>query len=162
MEAISKEELDERVAIIKRFRALLAEERKKFETYLHALECHERSIENEDADSLLAHTELEQTIIEGISNMQKVIVPMSVLYNEKNKTEDGSCAAQDEIVSKLENDLSKLQKKVLLQNEKNRNLLRLHIARIQNQMQALRNPYRANKSVYAHTEKVGTLVEVQA
>lgn len=155
MSEISKEELDERVAIVKRFRSLLSAQRKKFETYLHALETHEHSIESEDADSLLAHTELEQTIIEGISNMQKVIVPMSVLYNEKNQT-------KDETVSKLEHDLKVLQNKVLVQNEKNRNLLRVHIANIQNQMRALRNPYRGNKSVYTHSEKVGSLVEVQA
>ena len=41
VENLSKEELDERVAILKRFRALLEQQRTKFREYLKVLESQE-------------------------------------------------------------------------------------------------------------------------
>ncbi|MBR3548799.1 MAG: flagellar biosynthesis protein FlgN, partial [Treponema sp.] len=80
VENLSKEELDERVAILKRFRALLEQQRTKFREYLKVLESQEKRINAEDAESLLAHTELEKRIVKGIASLQKVIVPMQDLY----------------------------------------------------------------------------------
>ena len=45
MEEISQAELDERVAILRKFRALLEQQRKKFQEYLAVLEKQEHSIE---------------------------------------------------------------------------------------------------------------------
>ena len=79
---ISKEELDERVAILKKFRMLLEQQRKKFQEYLKVLESQENKIAEEDSDSLIAHSELEAQIVQGIGSLQKVIVPMQELYNK--------------------------------------------------------------------------------
>ena len=62
MEEISQAELDERVAILRKFRALLEQQRKKFQEYLAVLEKQEHSIEEEDTEALVAHAELEQAI----------------------------------------------------------------------------------------------------
>ena len=79
-EILSQEELAERVAIVKRFRALLEKQRSRFQEYLRILEMQEDEIGGQNADALLAHSELENQIVEGIDSLQKVIVPMRKLY----------------------------------------------------------------------------------
>ena len=81
MAEITQEELNERVAILKRFRTLLEQQRGKFREYLDVLEKQHDSITTENTEALLAHTELEQQVVKNLANLQKVIVPMSKLYN---------------------------------------------------------------------------------
>ena len=78
---LSKEELDERIAILKRFRKLLEQQRNKFQEYLMVLESQEGRIEMEDGDSIAAHAELESQIVKNLASLQKVIVPMQGMYN---------------------------------------------------------------------------------
>ncbi|MBP3709836.1 MAG: flagellar biosynthesis protein FlgN [Treponema sp.] len=159
MAEISKQELDERIAILKRFRTLLMQQREKFREYLTVLEKQQDSIASENTEALLAHTELEQQVVKSIASMQKVIVPMAEMYTHVQQSVSPQEAATVESVQK---ELTSIQAKVLAQNEKNRNLLRVHIAQIQQQMKQLRNPYHGNKSVYAQKHAVGALVEVNA
>ena len=77
MAAISQEELEERVAVLHRFKTLLQQQRNKFQEYLTVLEKQQDSITSENPEKLLAHTELEQEIVRNISTLQKVT-------NEKN------------------------------------------------------------------------------
>ena len=156
MEQISERELEERVALLKKFRQLLQEQRDKFKEYLNVLEKQENSIATENADALLAHTELEQQVVSSIMNLQKVIVPMSDLY----KTRGGD--KRDESIVSLQNDLTSLQDKVLAQNKRNRDLLRSHIDSIRTQIAAFRNPYKNRRSVYAEKASAGNLVAIEA
>ena len=110
---ISPQELEERVALLKKFKSLLQEQRAKFREYLNVLEKQETSIESENPEALLAHTELEQQVVYNIMSLQKVIVPMSDLYAART----GSGKAEQSITD-LQNDLSDLQHKVLAQNAK--------------------------------------------
>lgn len=161
MAEISQEELAERVAIIKRFKALLVEQRGKFQEYLTVLEKQQDSITAENPDKLLAHTELEQQIVRNLSSLQKVIVPMKKLYN----TNSSADSVQEEAeIKKIQDDLSDLQMKVLKQNEINRDLLRVHIDKLRTQMDNFKNPYKNNRSVYAsaQNQRVATLVQVDA
>jgi hypothetical protein len=161
MAEISQEELAERVAIIKRFKALLVEQRGKFQEYLTVLEKQQDSITAENPDKLLAHTELEQQIVRNLSSLQKVIVPMKKLYS----TNSSADAAQEEAeIKKIQDDLSDLQMKVLKQNEINRDLLKVHIGKLRTQMDNFKNPYKNNRSVYAsaQNQRVATLVQVDA
>ena len=66
MAEITQEELNERVAILKRFRALLEQQRGKFKEYLNVLEKQHDSITNENTEALLAHTELEQQVVKNL------------------------------------------------------------------------------------------------
>ena len=59
---LTQEELNERVALLKKFRGLLEQQRAKFQEYLTVLEKQQDSISTENTDALLAHTELEQQI----------------------------------------------------------------------------------------------------
>ncbi|MCR4579134.1 MAG: flagellar protein FlgN [Treponema sp.] len=161
MAAISQEELEERVAIIHRFKALLEQQRGKFQEYLTVLEKQQDSISNENPENLLAHTELEQQIVKNLSSLQKVIVPMKKLYNTNTSVSAAEEAAE---IQKIQDDLSDLQEKVLKQNEINRDLLRVHIGQLKSQMENFKNPYRNNRSVYANAQqhKIATLVQVEA
>ena len=66
---LTQEEIDERIAILKRFRKLLEEQRNKFREYLDVLEKQQSAIENGDTDAMLAHTELEQQIVANIGSL---------------------------------------------------------------------------------------------
>lgn len=159
MEEITQEELNERVEILKKLRALLEMQRNKFREYLKVLEQQEHSIETENSEALIMHTELEQEVVKGIANLQKVIIPMSKLYKSSSSS-DGNIS--DSAVNELQKDLSTLQNKVLAQNEKNRELLRTHMTQIKTQIEQFKNPYRNVKSVYAQKVTAGNFVEVEA
>lgn len=155
MAEITQEELNERVAILRRFKNLLEEQRGKFREYLTVLEKQQDSITSENPESLLAHTELEQQVVKNIANLQKVIVPMSKMYKAN--------AGNDASIQKIQNELSDLQDKVLKQNAINRDLLKVHIEQLRAQIAGFKNPYKANRSVYANvqTQNVATMVHVE-
>lgn len=158
MAEISQKELEERVAILRRFRSLLEQQRAKFQEYLTVLEKQETSIESEDTNAIISHAELEQQVVAGIKNLQKVIVPMSEMYNSSAK---GTLVKADQSVEAIQNDLEKLQDKVLQQNQKNRELLRSHLMQIRAQLDNFKNPYRNVRSVYATKVAQGNLVAVE-
>ena len=156
MEEISAQELEERVALLKKFRSLLQQQRDKFREYLNVLEKQENSITSENADALLAHTELEQQVVSNIMNLQKVIVPMSDLYKARGGDQ------KEESIASLQNDLSNLQNQVLAQNKKNRDLLRSHIDSIRTQIASFRNPYKSRRSIYAEKSGNASMIAVEA
>ena len=149
LQEISQEELEQRVAIVKRFKRLLELQRKKFQEYLEVLQLQEGKIAQDDADSLLAHTELETQILRGIEALQKVIDPMRELYEQNRAT---GTEADDMPVWRVKEELSKLQTQVASQNEKNRRLLRDRMAQIKKQIAEFRNPYRSLNSIYAQKQ----------
>lgn len=161
MAEISQEELNERVALLRKFKSLLEEQRAKFEQYLTVLEKQQDSISDENPEALLAHTELEQQVVKNITNLQKVIVPMSKLYKTRNEQ---ASVDEDAEITKIQNDLKDLESKVLKQNEINRDLLRIHIEQLRTQISSFKNPYKNNRSVYssAQPQRVATLVEIEA
>ena len=159
MENLSNEEIEERVAILKRFRFLLEQQRNKFKEYLNVLEKQQNSIDEEDSEALIKHSELEQQIVKNISNLQKVIVPMNKMYTAINNKSPIS-TTNDNDLTQIQLELSALQQKVIKQNEINRDLLRVHLEKIKMQIANFNNPYKTSKSVYAQTEKVGNFVEL--
>ena len=159
MQKLSQNEIDERVAVLKRFKTLLVQQRDKFREYLSVLEKQQTSIEEENTDALIAHTELEQQVVSNIAGLQKVIVPMAEMYSAIRSS---APANETLALESIQKDLAHLQSQVLAQNEKNRSMLRVHIANIQSQMERIKNPYRGNRSVYAQKQSVGSFVEVQA
>lgn len=161
MAEISQEELNERVAILKRFRTLLEQQRGKFREYLTVLEKQQDSISSENTEALLAHTELEQQVVKNIINLQKVVVPMRQMYNSVSA---GSVASSDDqkTIESLQQDLTDLQERVLAQNKINRELLKVHIGQIKMQLANIKNPYKNLHSVYAQKQPVSQMVEVEA
>ena len=159
MAEITQQELDERVALLRKFRSLLEQQRNKFREYLTVLEKQQDSITKENPENLIAHTELEQQVVRNIANLQKVIVPMSKMYKASVPM---AHTAEDSNIIKIQNELNDLQTRVLKQNQINRDLLREHIESIRTQIQNFKNPYKNIKSVYAQPQRVASLVEVEA
>ena len=159
MAEITQEELNERVAILRRFRSLLEEQRGKFREYLTVLEKQQDSITSENPENLLAHTELEQQVVKNIASLQKVIVPMAKMYHAGKSP--AASAAEDAEITKLQNDLSDLQERVLKQNAINRDLLRVHIEQLRTQINNFKNPYKATRNVYASAQPVAQMVRVE-
>ena len=151
---LNEQELNERVAVLRRLKELLTQQRAKFREYLTVLEKQETSIVCEDMEKLYAHTELEQNILGNISNLQKVIKPMEALYKD-------TYAGNDTEIPVLHADLSKLQTQILVQNEKNRNALRTHIDSVRLKLQSLQNPYKKAQSIYAHGAHTASIINIQ-
>lgn len=160
MAEITHEELLERVALLRKFKSVLEQQRNKFKEYLSVLEKQQNSIESENPETILAHTELEQQVVKNISNLQKVIVPMSKMYKSLGVSQNQM--PEIEHIQNIQKDLADLQNKVLIQNQINRDLLRVHINQIKTQIQNFNNPYKNARSVYAQTERVASLVQVEA
>lgn len=158
-EKISQEELDERVAVLRRLRTLLEQQREKFRQYLKVLELQETKIEAEDSDAILAHTELESKIMEGIGSLQKAIVPMQALCRTSGAASYNPAEAVP--VEKIQGELSRLQQMVFDQNEKNRELLKIHMTSLRMQIDDFKNPYKGRQSVYAKDATAGTRLQIE-
>ena len=137
MTELTDREVNERIAILKRFKTLLEQQRNKFREYLKILENQQNSIAQEDPESLFTHTVLEQQVVQNIVTLQKVIDPMNSLYRQFNSIAEDK---DDHVLSDLKNDLTNLQEKVLVQNKKNRDLLRTHLSQIRRQLESFKNP----------------------
>lgn len=161
---LTQEEIDERIAILRRFRALLEQQRNKFREYLEVLEKQQTAIEKGDTEALLAHTELEQQIVANIGNLQKVITPMEKLYESKSAPIFGGGNSNNNeeaaFIPHLKTDLMKLQQEVLLRNRQNCDMLRSNMAEMKTRMAMFRNPYKNSRSVYANSS-TASLVNVQ-
>ncbi|MCI5829416.1 MAG: flagellar export chaperone FlgN [Treponema sp.] len=155
---LTQAELDQRILILKRFRSLLEQQRTKFQQYLKVLEAQESKITEEDAESLLAHSELETEIVANITSLQKVIVPMEALYNKSKAATYNPAEAVP--VSRIQSDLKKLQSQVLAQNERNRVLLKSHMESLRQQISEFKNPYRTVSSIYTKTATAGSRIQV--
>lgn len=160
MAEITQEELQERVAILRRFRSLLEQQRGKFQEYLNVLEKQQESISEENPEALLVHTELEQQVVKNLASLQKVIVPMSKMYHSGAPVGTTQETAE---INKIQDELSDLQNKVLKQNEINRDLLRIHMEQLKTRLANMKNPYKNNRSVYAKAqpERIATMVRVE-
>ena len=155
---LSQEEINERVAILKRFRHLLEQQRNKFKEYLVVLEKQEQGIKSEDDTVIVAQAELEQQIVSNITNLQKVIVPIEKLYKEKGITLTAE-------IPEIQKELSNLQQAVLTQNEKNQSLLKEHMIELKNRISNFSNPrfnpYAKNTSIYSQKTSTPSIIDVE-
>ncbi|AIN93305.1 hypothetical protein [Treponema putidum] len=151
---LSRQEIDQRVAVLKRFKTLLQEQRKKFSDYLVVLETQERSIHEDNIDALVHHTELEQSIIGDIFTIQKVIDPIEEMYRFGMPDKD------DAEVVRLKSDLSKLQSQVIDQNKKNRELLQSRMTDLRQEIISIKPNYSYTSKAFAKQEAVSGLVDI--
>ncbi len=142
-ENLSRAELDERVAVLKRFRELLARQRDKFHDYLELLDRQKSDIESGDVDALVAHVEAEQGIVSEIFSVQKVIEPLEDLYRMAYQ------GSEPEGLPELRSTLSALKVEVADRNAENRSLLKQRMEMLRHQIMTVSNPYNKKKSVYA-------------
>ena len=155
---LSQEEIEQRVAVLKRFRKLLEQQRAKFQEYLSVLEKQECSIMDENEETIFAHAELEGQIVSSISNLQRVINPIEDMY--KNM---GSPKMSE--IHELKCELEKLQNEVLEQNEKNRELLKMQMEELKEKLNEMNNPkfnpYAKRRSVYSQMMHTAAIFDIQ-
>ena len=136
------EEVARRVAVLKRFRELLTEQRNRFRDYLEVLDKQKDVIEKGDTDALLSHVELEEKIVSDIFAIQKVIDPLEDLYRS-------GAGEREAEVPNLKAALEELKTEAIARSERNRHLLTEHMEKIRTEIKTLRNnPFAARRSLY--------------
>ncbi len=145
------EGLQQRVAVLRRFRELLSQQREKFERYLVILDHERTDIESGDVDRLVAHVDLESQIVSEIFTFQKVIDPLEDLYRAAYP----SAGVED--VSSIKSALLGLRTEVSARNAENRRLLKQRMELLRGEIAGFRNPLASRKSVYASGGEGGLL-----
>jgi hypothetical protein len=141
--SLPREEIDKRVAVLKRFRELLVRQRNKFRDYLVVLDNQKLDIENGDVDALVAHVEAEQGMVAEIFAVQKVIDPLEDMYKAVYKS------TPPEGIDDLKNTLTELKTEVAKRNSENQALLKQRMEMLRHQIMSINNPYNRKKSIYA-------------
>jgi cell division protein FtsB len=148
---IGPEELRQRVAVLKRFRTLLSQQRDRFRAYLEELDKQKDIIEEGSPEELLAHVELEEKIVADIFSIQKVINPLEDMYHASFSgfapSRDFGKAVNQHAgdVPDLKSALEDLKKEAVLRSTRNKELLSRRMAELRSEIKTLRsNPYAAS------------------
>jgi len=137
--SINTSELNQRVAVIKRFKELLSAQRDRFRAYLESLDKQADTIQNGSAEDLMHYVELEEKIVRDIFSIQKVIDPLENMYHGVKK--DISVAEGNE-VSGLKEALNELKTEAITRSERNKELLSRRMTSLRSEIKSLRNnPY---------------------
>jgi hypothetical protein len=152
---INEGELTQRVAVIKRFKELLEQQRERFRSYLTVLDRQQLVIGNGSADELIAHVELEEQIIADIFSIQKVIDPLEVMYNA------GGPYLPANDVPALKSTLEDLKTQAAAQSGRNRDMLSGRMADINSEIQTLKNnPFISNARHSMYQNVTPSLIDV--
>jgi hypothetical protein len=132
-----------------RKKELLEAEVKEMRVYASLLDKQKQAIDAGNFDAALAYSDNEAQILGRIADYRK-ITPVT---GENEDTE--------EEITKLLADLRELQANTEAQNAQNRELLKIQLADTQAQLDALKNPYRNTRSIYADNDG-GTKIQIEA
>lgn len=134
----------ERVALLRRLRDMLVQQRDKFQNYLEILDNEEEAIRNRDVDALESYVRLETSVLGEIQAFQKVIRPLESLYRSAYPNEESQ-------IPPLRESLSRLRERVLERNEQNRGLMRERIDELKKEIRELKLP-ETKHSLYREVE----------
>jgi hypothetical protein len=173
-ENIGSAELAQRVAILKRFKTLLTQQRDRFRSYLDLLDKQQNVIEAGSAEDLLTYVEIEEKIVADIFSIQKVIDPLEEMYYTvisgrspqkapaKFESANDLAASQDEVPS-LKASLEKLKSEAVIRSTKNKELLSKRMLELRQEIKILRNnPYAASakRASFGNTN-TAALIDIQ-
>jgi len=129
---------------------MLLRQRERFQSYLAILEQQERDIAAGDAEKLLSHVELEQSVIADIFTLRKVIAPLQELYQ-------AAYPEPEQTIPPLSRTLEKMGTQVIERNARNKALLKRSMELLRQEIGSLRAWPRAG-SPFA--EVVPSLVDI--
>ena len=170
---IDSAELAQRVAVLRRFKKLLTQQRDRFRNYLDLLDKQQGVIESGSAEDLLRYVEIEEKIVADIFSIQKVIDPLEEMYytivtdkdsakfrrNSDNNIDDS--ANSHEEVSGLKASLERLQSEAVMRSTKNKELLSKRMIELRSEIKNLRNnPYNTSSRSYTNSVKAA-MVDIQ-
>jgi len=148
---INKAELAQRVAILRRFKTLLTQQRDRFRSYLNLLDKQQSVIEKGSAEELLSYVEIEEKIVADIFSIQKVIDPLEEMYyavaagNNSQVKKAGDLSDNQDEVPSLKASLEKLKNEAVISSARNKELLSKRMIELRSEIKALRNnPYAAS------------------
>jgi len=152
--SIDSAELAQRVAILKRFKTLLSQQRDRFRSYLDLLDKQQSVIESGSAEDLLTYVEIEEKIVADIFSIQKVIDPLEEMYYTVvsgggiagvNAVKDAVKPETSDEVPSLKASLEKLKSEAVIRSTKNKELLSKRMLELRSEIKTLRsNPYAAS------------------
>ncbi len=125
-------------AILRRFRELLQQKRDTFQHYLLVLENQESDIERNDLSALEQHIRLETEVLEQLSAVSRVIVPLQKL----------GIGAEENDLAPLNASIETLRERIGEQHAKNRDQLSRKTEDLARRIDQLNIPLRA-RSVYS-------------
>ncbi|MBA7536167.1 hypothetical protein ES705_28430 [subsurface metagenome] len=128
--------IDERVMLLKKLRETLLRQRDKFRNYLNLLEKEEAAIIDDDMEKLEQHIQLEQSIIQEIYSIQRVINPLEDMYRVAFPEKEAT-------IPELKISLEKLKGMITGRNLKNRNLLKERMENLRLQIKNLPRAFTA-------------------
>jgi hypothetical protein len=129
-EQITQDELNERVAILRRFKAALVEQRDRFRRYLDVLE-NGAGQDGTALDDLEFHVEMEKSIVQEIATFERTIEPLEQLY----RAHDPEGAKQ---IPVLRNALERTREEVVRRTSYNRDLLRAQLESLREEISELK------------------------
>ena len=135
------EALDQRIAILRRYRRMLELQRERLQDYLSLIDTREEAVRNGDVDRLGAYAQSEQDVVKGIMAVQKCLEPLAALY--RKAAPEGSPDI-DELHGRLEH----LRGTILARNEESMGLLKGHMEQLRQEIKSLKLP-QDRRSVYA-------------
>jgi len=150
---ISDSELAQRVAVVKRFKELLIQQRERFSAYLNVLDKQQLLIGYGSAEEITAHVELEEQIVADIFSIQKVINPLEIMYNAVDNDIDGAVGgasradSYDDLgtfitindVPEIKAALEDLKNQAVVRSARNRDLLSSRMEEINSDIQTIHN-----------------------
>jgi len=167
---IDSAELAQRVAVLKRFKTLLSQQRDRFHNYLDLLDKQQGVIESGSAEDLLTYVEIEEKIVADIFSIQKVIDPLEEMYysvvsghgtpKASGKIENNT--DNQEEVPGLKASLEKLKSEAVIRSTKNKELLSKRMVELRQEIKTLRtNPYAVSgRSAYSNSN-TASLVDLK-
>jgi hypothetical protein len=155
MATITQEELKERVAVIKRFRELLCEQRERFRSYLNVLDKQKAVIEKGSSEDILSHIEIEEKMLSDIFSIQKVLTPLEPFYHTSIKTVE----APD--VAKIQSALENLKTEASLKVKQNRDILSIRMNELKEEMKVFRNNPYAKRSLHLMEGDNASFVDIK-
>jgi hypothetical protein len=160
--SLPREEIDRRVAVLRRFRELLQTQRDRFHEYLNVLDKQKDIIEQGSADDLITHVELEEQIVADIFAIQKVINPLEDMYHALVGADYMGLPDTDAAeVPSLKSALVGLKKEAVIRSSRNKDLLSKRMESLRSDIKTLRsNPYVFRRSVYSDAASP-TLIDIK-
>ncbi len=122
--------IDERIMLLKKLKETLLCQRDKFRNYLDLLEKEEAVIIDDDMEKLEHHVQLEQSIVQEIYVIQRVINPLEDMYRVAFPEKEAT-------IPELKISLEKLKGMVQGRNLKNRLLLKERMENLRLQIKNL-------------------------
>ena len=145
------EEIDQRVAVLRRYRSMLDLQKEKLSSYLHVVDSREAALAQGTFDDFETYTVLEQEAVKGIQTVQRCLAPLKLLYLELHP--EGSPD-----IASMEDRLERLRQEVLRRNEESRMALKTYAASLKLEISKLRSTT-VPQSLFASTRS-GSLIDV--